>query len=210
MSVARDFYSRDSKTPSLVHVFALESRFQVLRHISRLQARGTPRGRAEGSRGRPRVGERQKSECGRHEREHVAVLGRGRGHNGRVEGHVRRRWALACVDARADARQLDPLARCPAPPSRTAIAAPSFLYRGSRGRRALISVFGGRLRVFSPRTSLFAPPRLSPWRPSPPLALPARGTPSLGAFLRREKRNLEISKFSSVTLPHGKLNVSAS
>ena len=91
MSIARDFYSRPPKTPSLVDVFALESRFQVLRHISRLQARGTPRGRAEGSRGRPRVGERQKSECGRHEREHVAVLGRGRGHNGRVEGHVRRR-----------------------------------------------------------------------------------------------------------------------
>ena len=170
-----------------------------MRHISRLQARGTPRGRAEGSRGRPRVGERQKSECGRHEREHVAVLGRGRGHNGRVEGHVRRRWAPACVDARADARQLDPLARCPAPPSRTAIAAPSFMYRGSRGRRALISVFGGRLRVFSPRTSLFAPPRLSPWRPSPPLARPCPCPCPCPCALRNLDFSVDISAYVRVT-----------
>ena len=134
----------------------------------------------------------------------------GRDHHVRVEGPVRRRLDVEAVDARTDAHEVGFVRPMSCPPSRTAIAAPSFLYRGSRGRRALISVFGGRLRVFSPRTSLFAPPRLSPWRPSPPLALPARGTPSLGAFLRREKRNLEISKFSSVTLPHGKLNVSAS
>ena len=50
--------------------------------------------------------ERQKSECGRHEGEHVAVLGRGRGHNGRVEGHVRRRLDVKAVDARTDAREL--------------------------------------------------------------------------------------------------------
>ena len=54
----------------------------------------------------PRVVERQKSECGRHEGEHVAVLGRGRGHNGRVEGHVRRRWEPEAVDARTDGREL--------------------------------------------------------------------------------------------------------
>ena len=178
MSVARDFYSRDSKTPSLVHVFALESRFQVLRHISRLQARGTPRGRAEGSRGRPRVGERQKSECGRHEREHVAVLGRGRGHHGRVEGHVRRRWAPACVDARADARELTrsfavvPPHHGPQSPRRpfctaaAAAAAPS-----SRSSEA-VCAFSARARPFSLRLV------------SPRGALPLPSPFPLGARLR--------------------------
>ena len=133
--------------------------------------------------------ERQKSECGRHEGEHVAVLGRGRGHNGRVEGHVRRRLDVKAVDARTDARELTRSPAVVPPPSRTALATSFLVFRARKATRAIISVVGGRLRVFSPRVSLFAPPRLSPWRPFPPLALPARGAPSLPCALR----NLDFS-----------------
>ena len=139
-----------------------------MRHISRLQARGTPRGRAEGSRGRPRVGERQKSECGRHEREHVAVLGRGRGHNGRVEGHVRRRLDVKAVDARTDARELT---RSPAvvPPHHGPQSRRRFSFSGHEKRRAplyrsseAVCAFSARacpfsLRLVSPRGALPLP-----------------------------------------------------
>ena len=67
-----------------------------------------PPGRPLG-RGRPAWPTRladPKSGCERHEGEHVAVLGRGRGHNGRVEGHVRRRLDVKAVDARTDGREL--------------------------------------------------------------------------------------------------------
>ena len=96
-------------------------------------------------------------------------LSGGRGHHGRVEGHVRRRWDPEAVDARADAHEVGFVRPMSCPPSRTAIAAPFFVFRARKATRAIITIIRGRLRVFSPRASLFAPPRLSPWRPSPPL-----------------------------------------
>ena len=96
-------------------------------------------------------------------------LGGGRGHHGRVEGHVRRRWEPEAVDARADAHEVGFVRPMSCPPSRTAIAAPFFVFRTRKATRAIITIIRGHLRVFSPREILFAPPRLSPWRPSPPL-----------------------------------------
>ena len=93
----------------------------------------------------------------------------GRGHHGRVEGHVRRRWDPESVDARADAHEVGFVRPMSCPPSRTAIAAPFFVLRARKATGAIITIIQGHLRVFSPRASLFAPPRLSPWRPSPPL-----------------------------------------
>ena len=93
----------------------------------------------------------------------------GRGHHGRVEGHVRRRWDPEAVDARADAHEVGFVRPMSCPPSRTAIAAPFFVFRTRKVTRAIITIIRGHLRVFSPRAILFAPPRLSPWRPSPPL-----------------------------------------
>ena len=93
----------------------------------------------------------------------------GRGHHGRVEGHVRRRWEPEAVDARADAHEVGFVRPMSCPPSRTAIAAPFFVFRTRKATSAIITIIRGHLRVFSPRASLFAPPRLSPWRPSPPL-----------------------------------------
>ena len=93
----------------------------------------------------------------------------GRDHHVRVEGPVRRRWDPEAVDARADAHEVGFVRPMSCPPSRTAIAAPFFVFRTRKATSALLSIIQGRLRVFSPRASLFAPPRLSPWRPSPPL-----------------------------------------
>ena len=96
-------------------------------------------------------------------------LGGGRSHHGRGEGHVRRRWDPESVDARADAHEVGFVRPRSCPPSRTAIAAPFFVFRTRKATRAIITIIRGRLRVFSPRATLFAPPRLPPWRPSPPL-----------------------------------------
>ena len=96
-------------------------------------------------------------------------LGGGLDHHGRVEGHVRRRWDPEAVDARADAHEVGLVRPLSCPPSRTAIAAPFFVLRARKATSAIITIIRGRLRVFSPRSILFAPPRLSPWRPSPPL-----------------------------------------
>ena len=96
-------------------------------------------------------------------------LGGGRDHHERVEVHVRRRWDPEAVDARADAHEVGFVRPMSCPPSRTAIAAPFFVFRTRKVTRAIITIIRGRLRVFSPRAILFAPPRLSPWRPSPPL-----------------------------------------
>ena len=102
-------------------------------------------------------------------------LGGGLDHHGQVEGLVRRRWDPESVDARADVREVGFVRPMSCPPSRTAIAAPFFVFRARKATSAIITIIRGHLRVFSPRVSLFAPPRLSPWRPFPPLALPARG-----------------------------------
>ena len=83
--------------------------------------------------------------------------------------HVRRRCEPESVDARADAREVGSVRPMSCPPSRTAIAAPFFVFRARKATRAIITIIRGRLRVFSPRALLIAPPRLSPWRPSPPL-----------------------------------------
>ena len=99
-------------------------------------------------------------------------LGGGRGHHGRVEGPPSRRCEPESVDARADAHEVGFVRPMSCPPSRTAIAAPFFVFRTRKATGAIITIIRGRLRVFSPRTTLFAPPRLSPWRPSPPLARP--------------------------------------
>ena len=107
-----------------------------------------------------------KSGCERHEGEHVVVLGRGRGHNKRVKGPVRRRWEPESVDAREDAHEVGFVRPRSCPPSRTAIAAPFFVLSARKATHAIITIIRGRSRVFSPRASLFAPPRLSPWRPS--------------------------------------------
>ena len=93
----------------------------------------------------------------------------GRGHHGRVEGLPRRRLDVVAVDARTDAHEVGFVRPMSCPPSRTTIAAPFFVFRARKATRAIITIIRGRLRDFSPRAILFAPPRLSPWRPSPPL-----------------------------------------
>ena len=133
---------------------------------------GAPEERVRTARGRTRCGFRPRTGSQRSSRRPCASpIGR----EGRRCAHGRPRTY--------------PLARCCAPPTWTAIATSFLVFRARKATRAIISVVGGRLRVFSPRVSLFAPPRLSPWPPFPPLALPARGAPSLPCALR----NLDFS-----------------
>ena len=126
----------------------------------------------------------------------------GRDHHVRVEGPVRRRWDPEAVDARADAHEVGFVRPMSCPPSRTAIAAPFFVFRTRKATSALLSIIQGRLRVFSPRAILFAPPRLSPWRPSPPLARPCPCPCPCPCALRNLDFSVDISAYVRVTTRH--------
>ena len=127
-------------------------------------------------------------------------LGGGRGHHGRVEGPPSRRWEPESVDARADAHEVGFVRPMSCPPSRTAIAAPFFVFKTRKATGAIITINPRPFARFQPARVPFRSASSLPVAPFPSAARPCPCP--CPCALRNLDFSVDISVYVRVTTRH--------